>query len=59
MSGPAAPYSIFSSTANLVLHFIPAPGANNADFDTAIRLGFASPGRIFGAAVGEQEPRRT
>lgn len=37
MSGPAAPYSIFSSTANLVLTFHPTPDASNADFDDAIR----------------------
>jgi glycine reductase len=37
MSGPTAQYSLFSSTANLVLHFIPAPGAGNAEFDAAIR----------------------
>jgi sarcosine reductase len=38
MSGPAASYSPFSATANLVLSFHPAPGVANADFDNAMRL---------------------
>lgn len=38
MSGPAAPYSPFSATANLILTFYPAPGVGNAEFDAALRL---------------------
>lgn len=38
MSGPAAPYSPFSETANLIVTFHPAPDVDNADFDQALRL---------------------
>jgi sarcosine reductase len=38
MSGTAAPYSPFSSTANLVVTFYPAANVGNAEFDAALRL---------------------
>ncbi|HEX9926555.1 MAG TPA: glycine/sarcosine/betaine reductase component B subunit, partial [Anaerolineae bacterium] len=38
MSGPAAPYSPFSETANLVVTFHAAAGVDNAEFDHALRL---------------------
>jgi glycine reductase len=38
MSGPAAPYSPFSSTANLIIIYYPSPAASNAEFDTALRI---------------------
>jgi glycine reductase len=38
MSGPAAPYSPFSETANLVVNFHAAAGVDNAEFDHALRL---------------------
>jgi len=38
MTGPAAPYSPFSETANVVVTFHPAPNVDNADFDQALRL---------------------
>lgn len=59
MGGPAAPYSIFSSTANLVLHFIPAPGANNADFDSAMRVASLKLAEYLAQCVGEGEPSRS
>lgn len=59
MSGPAAAYSVFSSTANLVLHFHPAPGASNADFDSAIRLASLHLAEYLAQCVGEQPPTRT
>jgi glycine reductase len=36
MSGPAAPYSAFSDTANVVLVCHAAPGVTNAEFDAAL-----------------------
>jgi glycine reductase len=59
MSGPAAPYSLFSSTANLVLHFVPAAGANNADFDNAMRVASLQLAEYLAQAVGDQEPTRS
>jgi glycine reductase len=38
MSGPAAAYSPFSETANLVVTFHAAAGVDNAEFDHALRL---------------------
>jgi glycine reductase len=59
MGGPAAPYSPFSSTANLVLHFVPAPGVNNADFDNAIRFASLQLAEFLAQAVGDREPDRS
>lgn len=56
MSGPAAPYSIFSSTANLVLTFHPAPGSSNADFDTAMRVASLRLAEYLAQAVGDSKP---
>jgi glycine reductase len=39
MSGPAAELSPFGSTHNLVIEFTPAPGADWADVDDALRRG--------------------
>lgn len=36
MDGPAAPYSAFSDTVNVVLVCHPAPGVTNAEFDAAM-----------------------
>ncbi|MCZ7573599.1 MAG: glycine/sarcosine/betaine reductase component B subunit [Ardenticatenaceae bacterium] len=38
MSGPAALYSPFSETINLVVTFHPAPDVDNVEFDQALRL---------------------
>ncbi len=39
MSGPGADMCACSNTHNLVLLFTPSPGATNAEFENAIRLG--------------------
>lgn len=59
MGGPMAPYSPFSRTANLVLHFMPAAGAGNADFDTAIRLGSLRLAEYLAQSVGDRTPDRS
>lgn len=58
MSGPAAPYSIFSGTANLVLHYTPARGASNADFDAAIRAASLQLAEYLAQSVGDRAPDR-
>lgn len=58
MGGPAAPYSIFSSTANLVLTFHASSGASNAEFDTAIRLASLQLAEYLARRAVEQTPDR-
>lgn len=58
MSGPAAPYSIFSSTANLVLRFHPAAGVGNADFDSALRLASLRLAEHLAQSAGASTPSR-
>lgn len=58
MRGPIAPYSIFSATANLVLHFHPAPAASNADFDSAIRRASLRLAEYLAQRVDDQPPTR-
>ncbi len=58
MGGPVAPYSIFSFTANLVLHFQPAPGASNAEFDAGIRLGTLRLAEYLAQKVDDRPPDR-
>ncbi len=59
MGGPAAPFSPFSLTANLVLHYVPAEGTNNSDFDTAMRHSSLLLAEFLAQAVGDREPERS
>ncbi|HEX2048082.1 MAG TPA: glycine/sarcosine/betaine reductase component B subunit [Acidimicrobiales bacterium] len=61
MSGPAAELSPFGTTHNVVVEFTPAPGADWADVDDALRRGaLALAARLAEAALGappdEEEP---
>lgn len=59
MSGPAAKYSIFSSTANLVLTFHPAANVSNAEFDSAIRNAALRAAEYLAQNVGDDQPARS
>jgi glycine reductase len=53
MSGPAAELSPFGTTHNVVIEFTPAPGADWADVDDALRRGsLALAARLAEAALG-------
>ena len=56
MSGPAAPYSPFSETANLVVTFHPAPDVDNADFDQALRLANLRAAEYLAKVTGDLSP---
>ena len=58
MGGEAAPYSPFSSTANLVLTFHPAPGVSNAEFDSALRLATLRASEYLARATAHLPPDR-
>jgi sarcosine reductase len=58
MSGPAAPYSLFSATSNLVLTFYPAPGVGNAEFDAALRLATLRTAEYLARAIVHLPPDR-
>jgi glycine reductase complex component B subunit alpha and beta len=59
MSGPAAAYSPFSQTANLVFTFHPAPGASNASFDHDLRLASLRAAEYLAQATLDLEPDDT
>lgn len=58
MSGPAAPYSPFSATANLVVTFHPAPGIGNAEFDAALRLASLRAAEYLACSASDLSPDR-
>jgi glycine reductase len=60
MSGPAANYSPFSRTLNIVLALAPQPGLDNADYDDAVRrAGLKIADRLARLAVGGAPDEKT
>jgi sarcosine reductase len=56
MSGPAAELSPFGSTHNLVIEFTPAPGADWAEVDDALRRGSLALAAYLAEAALDAEP---
>lgn len=59
MKGPAAGYSPFSETYNLVLRMEMAEGASDVEYDTAVRSAGIRASRYIGSLLKELSPDRT
>jgi glycine reductase len=58
MSGPAAAYSPFSATANLVFTYHATPGVSNAEFDHDLRLASLRAAEYLAQATLDAQPDR-
>ncbi len=56
MSGPAAPYTPFSETLNVVLLVKPQAGTSNVEFDAALRRGSARAALLLAEMTRDQKP---
>lgn len=56
MSGPAAPYTPFSDTLNLVLVVQPQAGTSNVEFDAALRRGSVQAAMLLAEVTRALEP---
>jgi sarcosine reductase len=59
MTGPAAGYSPFSQTFNLVLRMTMKPGASDVEYDEAVRHAGIRAARYLGRLVKDLTPQRT